>query len=297
MAKDYSSFPSIGIAAYSDFYSVPKPMVWGDYWLKENLSREFAALGYPVDHSNPKIFLHLFGEQLRTLPGGSHNILWIHSHPDWVTPDLLSNYNKIFCISPPFIIKIKEMGFEAQFLMIPTNMRPSKREKVYDIVFVGNTKNNMIRKVIRDMGSPPYNIKIWGWGWKGLIPDKWYGGEYYQNALLGSLYASARVVLNDHHADMQREGFINPRILDVLASGGFVISDAVAGMDELLDRSVVTYCTPQDLSATIERYIGDAAAREVMTAKGQKIALRYSYRAACLEILRHIESTLDKLSM
>ncbi len=297
MAKDYSSFPSIGIAAYSDFYSTPKPMVWGDYWFKENLSREFASLGYPVDHSNPKILLHLFGEPLRTLPGGSHNILWIHSHPDWVTPDLLSHYNKIFCISHPFVNKIRKMGFEAQFLMIPTSMLPANGKKVYDIVFVGNTKNNMIRKIIRDMGFPPYNIKIWGWGWKGLIPDKWYGGEYYENSLLNRLYSSARVVLNDHHDDMQREGFINPRVLDVLASGGFVISDAVAGMDELLDRSVATYHTPQELSSMIDRYIEDTAAREIMTAKGQKIAQGYSYRAACLEILRHIESILDKLSI
>jgi spore maturation protein CgeB len=296
MTKDYSSFPAIGITAYSDFYSIPKPKVWGDYWFKEYLSREFAALGYPVDHCAPKILLHLFGEPLRTPPEGKYSILWIHSHPDRVTPSLLAHYNKIYCISNPFIHKIINMGYEAQFLMIPTNMQPAKEEKAYDIVFVGNTKNNTIRKVIRDVGSHPYNIKIWGWGWRGLIPDKWYGGEYYENSLLNKLYASARVVLNDHHDDMQREGFINPRILDVLASGGFVISDAVAGMNELLDRSVVTYNTPQELSVMIDRYMEDIHARDVLTAKGQKIALRYSYRAACLEIIRHIESILDKLT-
>jgi spore maturation protein CgeB len=225
-----------------------------------------------------------------------HAILWVHSHPDWITPEILRCYDKVYCISQPFITKIKNMGFEAQFLMIPTSMLPAEKKKEYDIVFVGNTKQKIMRKIVRDMGAPPYNVKIWGWGWRGLIPDKWYGGEYYENTLLSELYASAKIVLNDHHEDMQREGFINPRILDVLASGGFVISDKVAGMDALLGRSVATYRTPRELPETIGRYIEDAPARGTMTGRGQKIALGYSYRASCLEIIRHIESVSDKLS-
>lgn len=295
MEKDFSSFPSIGVTAYSDFYSIPKPRVWGDYWFKENLLREFASLGYPVDNAAPKILLHLFGEPLRRVPEDVHTILWVHSHPDWITPEILRCYNKVYCISKPFINKIREMGFEAQFLMIPTNMRPAENNKEHDIVFVGNTKQKMMRKIVREMGSPPYDVKIWGWGWRGLIPDSWYGGEYYENALLSKLYASAKIVLNDHHEDMQREGFINPRVLDVLASGGFVISDRVAGMDELLDQSVATYRTPRELSENIGRYIEDDFHRDIMTGRGQKIALGYSYYAACLEIIRHIESVSDKL--
>jgi spore maturation protein CgeB len=296
MERDYSSVPPIGLTAYSDFYSVPAPRVWGDYWFKVNLLREFEGLGYPVDNFAPKILLHLFGEPLQKTPAGMHTILWIHSHPDWITPEILGHYNKIYCISRPFIKKIEKMGFEAQFLMIPTNMLPVMKEKEYDIVFVGNTKKERMRKIVRDLGSPPYHVKVWGWGWKGLIPDEWYGGEYYENGMLNGLYASAKIVLNDHHEDMQREGFINPRILDVLASGGFVISDSVAGMDDLLGSSVATYHTPGELSKTIKRYVEDAAARNILTGKGQKIALGYHYRSACLEIIRHIESVSDKLS-
>ena len=95
---------------------------------------------------------------------------------------------------------------------------------------------------------------------------------------------------------MRREGFINPRILDVLASGGFVVSDSVLGMDELLDRGVATYSTPHELSDAIMRYMEDAAARNTMTGRGQKAALGFSYRAACLEIIRHIISVSDKLA-
>ncbi len=298
MERDYSSFPPIGVTAYSDFYTFPSPKVWGDYWFKKHLLKEFASLGYPVDNANPKILLHLFGEPLHRIPAATYTMLWIHSHPDWITPEMLCKYHTIYCISKPFIQKLMTMGFEAKFLMIPTHLRqrPERKGKEYDIVFVGNTKHNIMRKIVRDIGSPPYNIKIWGWGWKGLIPDTWYGGEYFDNGLLGVLYSSAKIVLNDHHEDMQREGFINPRILDVLASGGFVVSDTVLGMDELLDRGVATYSTPRELSGAITRYIEDAGARDTITGRGQKAALGFSYRAACLEIIRHIVSVSDKLS-
>src|SRR5271169_2387611 len=151
MEKDYSSFPPIGIMAYSDFYSVPKPKVWGDYWFKENLLREFTGLGYPVDNDAPKILLHLFGKPHCPPPATGHTILWVHSHPDWITPEILPYYDKVYCISKPFINKIKKMGFEAQFLMIPTNMQPAGKDKEYDIVFVGNTKQKLMRKIVRDM--------------------------------------------------------------------------------------------------------------------------------------------------
>ena len=229
MDKDFSASPPIGLIAYSDFYDQPEQKVWGDYWFKENLMKEFVRSGYPVDNRSPKVLLHLFGEPLADLPSDTYNILWVHSHPDRVNPEVLKKYQKIYCISKPFIRKIKDMGFDADFMMIPTNMTPVHCKKKYDIVFVGNTRQNKMRKVISDLGDSPYQVKIWGWGWKGLIPDKWYGGEYYENARLNELYAASRVALNDHHEDMRREGFINPRVLDVLASGGFVVSDEVAG--------------------------------------------------------------------
>jgi hypothetical protein len=292
MSKDYSSFPPVGIAAYSDSYTEPDPKVWGDYWLKENLIREFSALGYPVDSLRPKVLLHLFGEPLNNIPDGAYPVLWVHSHPDWITPGILSRYRKIYCISRHFSEKLRSEGFDPEHLMIPTNMSPLRRDKIYDIVFVGNTKQGGMRKIVKDLGNVPYRVRIWGWGWKGLIPDEWYGGEYYENRRLGELYASAKIVLNDHHEDMRKEGFINPRVLDVLASGGFVVSDSVLGMDEMLDGSVPVYRDPEDLRRIIERYLHDDAARAALSGRGRKIALQHTYRSVCEKIIGHIESRL-----
>ena len=172
-----------------------------------------------------------------------------------------------------------------------------KTENIYDIVFVGNTKQNKIRPVISNLEGLPYNIKIWGWGWKGLIPEEWHGGDYYENHKLNELYASSKIVLNDHHEDMRREGFINPRILDVLASGGFVVSDSVLGMDELLDNSVITYDSPEKLRELIEKYVNDDKARDSLSKRGHNIASRFTYSNACSKIIGHIKSISDKLSL
>lgn len=295
MNKKYSSFPPIAIIAYSDYYNVPAPKVWGDYWLKKNLLNEFKRLGYPVDISKPKILLHLFGEPAKNIPSDTHNIIWIHSHPDWINRDVLRKYQKIYCISKHFTQKIISMGFDAELLMVPTNMKPLHIKKTHDIVFVGNTKKNKARRIISDIQDTQYNMKIWGWGWKGLIPDKWHGGEYYENRKLNELYASSKIVLNDHHEDMRREGFINPRVLDVLASRGFVVSDNVAGMDELLDNSVPSYTTPDELRSIIDKYINDDDSRNLLSKKGSEIALQYTYDISCAKIIRHIESIFDKL--
>jgi spore maturation protein CgeB len=295
--KDYSHLPPLRIVAYSDFYEIPAPKVWGDYWLKMNLSNEFINAGYPVDDARPGILLHLFGEPLSDIPSDTYNILWIHSHPDWISPEILRNYRKIYCISKPFIRKISRMGFDAEFLMVPTNAKPVKREKKYDIVFVGNTRRSEMRKIVRDLGTSPYRVGIWGWGWNGLIPDEWYGGAYYANEELQELYASAKIVLNDHHDDMRREGFINPRVLDVLASGSFVVSDRVCGIEEYFDNAVAVYDTPEELHALIETYLHDDKAREALAKKGEAMASGYTFRAACAEIIRHIESVSATLSL
>lgn len=297
MDKDYSHLPPLRIIAYSDFYETPEPRVWGDYWLKVNLLKEFRKAGYPVDDKNPGILLHLFGEPLENIPADAYTMLWIHSHPDWITPEVLGRYRKIYCISEHFIRKIADMGFDADFLMIPTNGKPAKRDKEYDILFVGNTKQNEMRKIVRDLGTPPYRVRIWGWGWKGLISDEWYGGDYYENEKLNELYASAKIVLNDHQEDMRREGFINPRVLDVLASGGFVVSDRAHGIEELFDNSVAVYDTPGELRSIIEKYLHDDSARDALAKRGQARALRYTFRTACSEIIRHIESVSDTLSL
>jgi spore maturation protein CgeB len=118
--------------------------------------------------------------------------------------------------------------------------------------------------------------------------------KYYENTGLNELYAASKIVLNDHHDDMQREGFINPRVLDVLASGGFVVSDDVLEINDIMDSCVPTYHSPEELHRILDSFVSDNAGREKIVKRGREIALRYTYAACCREIIRHI-STISTL--
>ena len=288
----YESCPPLRIAAYSDHYDLPEKKYWGDFWLKEGLLRQFKALGYPVDEDRRGVLLHLFGEPLGETPRASFRILWIHSHPDWISADILRQYDKIYCISASFCKKIEAMGFSAEWLMIPTSMTPVEVDPKYDIVFVGNTKQGKCRKIIRDLRGTTQDVKIWGWGWKGLVPDEWIGGEYCENEALDRLYAAAKIVVNDHHDDMGREGFLNPRILDVLASGGFVVSDRAAGIEEFFQGAVPVYDDPPHLLQLIDYYLTHDEERKELSRKGQTIALHHTYLNACETIVSSLSGWL-----
>lgn len=278
------------IIAYSDFDPVAERRpLWGDYWLKENLHSAFESLNYSWPQIRTPVLLHLFGKPLPSVPKDTHNILWHHSHPDWITSGILSHYHKIYCISKPFVNKIKALGFEAEWLMVPTNARPVRSPKLYDVVFVGNARRDGTRRAIQELVGTPYQVRVWGAGWEGLLPDTWLAGTYYDHEDLSKLYAATRVVVNDHHQDMRREGFINPRLLDVLASGCLVISDYVTGMEEIFGDSIPTYNSPDELKALVERYLHDSAAREKLVRKGQQIALKFSYSQAAVSIVKYME--------
>ena len=62
-----------------------------------------------------------------------------------------------------------------------------------------------------------------------------------------ALAALGLLVLNDHWADMAREGFVSNRIFDALATGAPVVSDSVPGLSDSLGGLVRTYETPDDL--------------------------------------------------
>jgi spore maturation protein CgeB len=84
---------------------------------------------------------------------------------------------------------------------------------------------------------------------------------------------------------MRDEGFISNRLYDVLASGGFVISDDVAGIDAEFDGAVVTYGTAPELRALVDRWLADPAGRRERAERGRRAVLQrhtFGHRVAAL---------------
>jgi hypothetical protein len=95
-------------------YNLFRRLQWGDYWAQYEMTKALGELGYLVTNVDPDVVIHLLGRP-SNLPSRAFKIAWIYSHPEWVTPEILSSYDRIFCLSSKFTQKIRDMGFEAEW--------------------------------------------------------------------------------------------------------------------------------------------------------------------------------------
>jgi spore maturation protein CgeB/predicted SAM-dependent methyltransferase len=264
-------------------------LLWGDHWVKHELGREFRRLGLSLVVKDPDVIIHLFGSPGDALPDNTYNVVWLYSHPDMVTTENLGQFDKILCASPDFMPKLKAMGYTNVEIMIPsTSKRPSEVPITHDIIFVGNARSRRPdgRSVVRHMGQTPYDFKVWGNLWEHILPTKYYGGRYWDYRKLDRLYASARITLTDHHPDMAREGFVSNKIFDILASGGFAISDRNPGLEKIFGKAVPQYESADHLQELVEFYLVNPDEREKLMFKGREIALNNTYRDRAIQFAR-----------
>jgi spore maturation protein CgeB len=90
---------------------------------------------------------------------------------------------------------------------------------------------------------------------------------------LSKLYSSALINLNAHIPEHIRWGTVNLRIFDILACGGFIISDYTEAVREEFDGAVVCTEGYEDLWAKVIRYTADAEERRKRSLNGRNIVL------------------------
>ena len=273
-------------------------LLWGDYWVKHELSREFTQFGVSIVEKDEDALIHLFGSPAKNMSGNSYCAVWLYSHPDMVTSENLKQYDKIYCASSNFTKTLLEMGYaNVETMYASTSKRPSSVPIKYDIVFVGNarTRKPEGRSIIRDIGYTRHNLKVWGNLWEDILPDRYYGGRYWDYLELERLYASALITLNDHHSDMSREGFVSNKIFDILASGGFAISKHNKGIKTIFGEAVPQYQAPEELVNLVDYYIENPEERERLMLKGRRIALQHTYKDRAWRFLKGIIPDLPEL--
>ncbi len=289
------------ISAYSDLdRDRNRRPLWGDYWLKHRLARALRVCGMRTGTGPDAVWLHLHGTAMHPPGPVRRRILWIHSHPEDIRADDLKTYDLVLSVSRSFADRLRRRGVPAHWLMVPTPMRPLKRKILFDAVFVGNVRHRpglspAPRPIINDLISirrdlpRDLRIGIWGDGWKGLIPRSWYRGRAVTPSDLNRIYSSTRIVLNDHHRDMAREGFLNPRVLDGLAAGARVISDPVADMDGTLPGVVLPWRHADDLQRAILEMRDPSADQKDIRRRGIRLARRFCYAKTARRLVKFID--------
>jgi O-antigen biosynthesis protein len=139
-----------------------------------------------------------------------------------------------------------------------------------EVLFVGNSRGQL-REAVDWAIKEDLPLTVYGTGWVGRIPNRYLAGEHFPNKDLASLYASAKVVLNDHWPDMKDRGYVSNRVFDVLASGAVAVSDTAAGLGELFDDIVPTFSSPAELSDVVKRLLADPEERKQRGARGAEL--------------------------
>jgi Glycosyl transferases group 1 len=273
---------------------------WGDTAFARAVARQLEHLGHPsnivvhAERDDPialraDVALHIVGTRRLPLRPAQLNLLWIISHPDAVRAERCAAYDLVFVASEPFVEHLREqVGVQVLALHQATDpelFHPEAGDAGPELLFVGNSRNRH-RPVLDALAGTTHDLAVYGSNWRpDLLDPRFLRGDWIANDVVHRAYAAAAIVLNDHWPDMRDEGFISNRIYDALASGGFVLTDPVVGLDLEFDGAVATWTDADDLRQSIERYLADPALRRSMSERGRTAVLArhtFAHRAAVL---------------
>jgi hypothetical protein len=234
---------------------------WGDSAFAQDLAEALSEAGQSVSihplgtHPSPArgdydVVLVLRGLHRIDPVAGCLNYLWIISHPDAVTDDETdAGWTRVFAASRTWE---RSAHVKAQPLLQAASARrfapgPPDDRLAEDVLFVG-TSRGVVRPVVRDAIAAGARVGIYGHDWERFVDPSFVRADHLEFARVPTAYRSARIVLNDHWEDMREQGFVSNRLFDAAFVGARVLSDDIAGMDELFGGLVKTYRDSAELT-------------------------------------------------
>ncbi len=281
---------------------------WGDTHFARDIQRALEAAGHPTRlHLRPHwdawwatrddVGLHLLGRAIAQRRPGRLEVLWHISHPDAASVETYEAHDLVFVASDSFARWMdRQVGVPVRPLHQATDPRRFDRSMTgphHELLFVANSRG-VRRHILADLLPTDRDLAVYGRAWTpARLDPRYLAGEHIANAELGGYYASADIVLNDHWADMQREGFLSNRLYDASAAGAFVVSDGIEGLEAEFDGGVVAYEDADDLRTIIERFLADPEARREHTARARAAVLaRHTFERRIGEMLSVVEPML-----
>lgn len=231
---------------------------------------------------------------------GKINMIWVISRPDRVTREELEAFDVVFVASRAWCEHVRRhWGIDAVFLpqaTSPEHFHPRKAaERVgeIDVLFVGGPRPPIGRQIVADCVTLGYDVKVIGPGWGRYVPQHMVLADTVPNSAVAAYYASSRIVLNDHWADMARLGFVNNRLYDIVASGARAISDEVDSIDKIFGGAVQTYQTLDRLDELLrkdDQFPSPGALREI----GERVRLDHSFEARARTLIARAQECLSE---
>jgi GT2 family glycosyltransferase len=282
---------------------------WGDTHYARGLQRWFERSGHPAEvvirsgidapwSARTDVALLLLGLSEHDPRPGQVSVLWNISHPELVTPEFAGRFDTVFVASRRFAetlaAQVVVPVLPLHQATDPDRFRPTPGGPDHELLFVANSRRTR-RPIVDALTPSPFDLAIYGGDWYPELADPGdVRGEVVPNEELPAWYAGAGVVLNDHWPEMREHGYISNRLYDVLAAGGFVVSDELEGLEEEFDGAVVTYRDREDLLDSIGRFLADPEARRAHVQRGRRAVLeRHTFGHRVATITEVIAPLLD----
>ena len=269
---------------------------WGDTHFADDLVRQLRRWGQDafvdrrgaherpgVDHLDD-VTVTLRGLWPAVAQPGATNVLWVISHPDAVTADEVGQgFDVVYAAGRTWADEMTaESGQTVRVLLQATDASRFTPEGEampgLGTLFVGRTRK-VVRPVVRDAIEVGADLSIFGNGWEEFIDPVHVVADHLDNARVPAAYRGARIVLNDHWADMARLGFYSNRLFDAVASGARVVSDPVDGLEDVLGPSVRTYRTLDELRALLAPDAAGWPDDGTLAANAARVAAEHSFEA------------------
>lgn len=235
--------------------------VWGDTHFAHGLANALRRLGQTVvidafdARSRPTTYLDDVSLAIRgpyriEPPATGIKMQWVISHPDEVSAGELSDFDRVFSVSPRWALEVsRRFGVRVDPLLEATDadlFYPRGLDRGGDIVFVGTARGIPRPSVVAPLraGIP---VRVYGPDWRPFISAAAIAAQSIPNSQLSERYETASIVLNDHWPAMRRAGFMAMRPFDVVAAGGRVVSERVDDIEELFGGAVVAYDSEEEL--------------------------------------------------
>lgn len=267
----------------------------GDYHYAMSLKNEFERRGYHIDLRLIDDWYKPFdGKYVIVLRGPikynclpcHYNIMWNISHPEDISLAEYDSYDIVFVASKKWTAKVNEMLESLGSTTIVRTMLQCTDAQLFgkdnpdsltfrDVLFCG-MRHPEGRKIVEDLLPTTFNFSLYGPRWEGYIPVHFYKGNVIPNNVLPQYYHYSAITLNDTRPEMRINGFVSNRIFDILAAGGFAISDYMDEINEIFGDTVITYDgSHEDLENKIEFYIKNETIRRDKIFRGRQLVLKY----------------------
>lgn len=245
----------------------PRGERWGDTHFARSLAAALERCGQDVsvdsrdarhrssrDHDD--VVLVLRGLDLVAPQPDALNMEWIISHPDLVTAEEIKGFDLVYAASVSWPAQVRrDWGLHVRPLLQCTDPRYFHPDRgVPDtgpaVLFVGNSRG-VFRHAVRTALAAEADLTVHGADWDEYLDPQMVASSGVPNDEVGVLYASAGVVLNDHHVDMRRDSFLSNRLFDAAACGARIATDEVSGLDETFGALVQPFTDEHDLARLV----------------------------------------------